>query len=115
MPFHWSLAELEELKGTIAMTDIVKTYKNLLQQYIYLHNKFLKVIKKIKVNSKIYKTQSTLFEASKFYFKDYLWAMSIVMSRQNEIPIDNESTQLALIPVWDMCNHVEGNVIKKRI
>ena len=39
--------------------------------------------------------------------------MSIVMSRQNEIPIDNESTQLALIPVWDMCNHVEGNVIKE--
>ena len=46
MPFHWSLAELEELKGTIAMTDIVKTYKNLLQQYIYLYNKFLKVTTK---------------------------------------------------------------------
>ncbi len=53
-----------------------------------------------------------MFEANKFYFKDYLWAMSIVMSRQNEIPIDTESTQLALIPVWDMCNHVEGNVNK---
>jgi hypothetical protein len=35
------------------------------------------------------------------------------MSRQNEIPLDESTAQLALIPVWDMCNHVEGKVHNK--
>jgi hypothetical protein len=45
MPFHWSLAELEELRGTMALLDILRTYKNIIQQYIYLFNKLYKVIK----------------------------------------------------------------------
>ena len=36
--------------------------------------------------------------------------MNAVMSRQNQIPLNHETTQLALIPVWDMCNHFEGQV-----
>ena len=41
-----------------------------------------------------------------FYYVDFVWAVSCVMSRQNEIPLkDGKETTLALIPLWDMCNH----------
>lgn len=41
-----------------------------------------------------------------FSFTRYLWAVSVVMTRQNEIPTDPRS--LALVPIWDLCNHAPG-------
>ncbi len=34
------------------------------------------------------------------------------MSRQNEIPekVDGSGQVLALIPLWDLCNHTEGHM-----
>lgn len=43
---------------------------------------------------------------AEFSFARYMWAVSVVMTRQNEIPTDPRS--LALVPVWDMCNHSPG-------
>ena len=41
-----------------------------------------------------------------FYYDDFVWAVSSVMSRQNDIPLkDGKKTTMALIPLWDMCNH----------
>ena len=36
--------------------------------------------------------------------------MSTVMTRQNRIPMEGGSGQLALIPAWDMSNHEQGIV-----
>ncbi|KTF75010.1 hypothetical protein cypCar_00045981, partial [Cyprinus carpio] len=37
------------------------------------------------------------------------WAVSSVMTRQNQIPTaDGSRVTLALIPLWDMCNHTNG-------
>lgn len=39
------------------------------------------------------------------------WAVSSVMTRQNQIPLeDGSGLTLALIPLWDMCNHMNGLV-----
>lgn len=39
------------------------------------------------------------------------WAVSSVMTRQNQIPTeDGRQVTLALIPLWDMCNHRNGLV-----
>lgn len=39
------------------------------------------------------------------------WAVSSVMTRQNQIPTEDGSrVTLALIPLWDMCNHTNGLV-----
>ncbi|KAF5914287.1 hypothetical protein HPG69_000084, partial [Diceros bicornis minor] len=39
----------------------------------------------------------------------YRWAVSSVMTRQNQIPTEDGSrVTLALIPLWDMCNHTTG-------
>ena len=45
-----------------------------------------------------------------FHYEDFIWAVSCVMSRQNEIlhPPDGKKTSLALIPFWDLCNHSHG-------
>ena len=37
------------------------------------------------------------------------WAVSSVMTRQNQSPTEDGSrVTLALIPLWDMCNHTSG-------
>ncbi|KAF7251955.1 Actin-histidine N-methyltransferase [Varanus komodoensis] len=44
-----------------------------------------------------------------FTYDDYRWAVSSVMTRQNQIPAEDGSrVTLALIPLWDMCNHTNG-------
>eukprot|EP00069_Balaena_mysticetus_P019680 bmy_02549T0 len=44
-----------------------------------------------------------------FTYEDYRWAVSSVMTRQNQIPTEDGSrVTLALIPLWDMCNHTNG-------
>jgi len=37
------------------------------------------------------------------------WAVSTVMTRQNQIPnAETGEVDTALIPLWDMCNHTNG-------
>ena len=48
---------------------------------------------------------------ARFTFDQFLWAQGIVFSRQNMVPID-ERMELALIPAWDLMNHVDGEVLK---
>ena len=39
------------------------------------------------------------------------WAVSTVMTRQNQIPTpDGSKITFGLIPMWDMCNHCNGTV-----
>lgn len=43
------------------------------------------------------------------------WAVSSVMTRQNQIPLeDGSGLTLALIPLWDMCNHTNGLVSEQQ-
>lgn len=52
-----------------------------------------------------------IFESG-FLYDDFIWAVSCVMSRQNEIPSKpgHLSPTLALIPLWDLCNHKSGHI-----
>ena len=44
-------------------------------------------------------------------FHFHRWAVSTVMTRQNQIPAkDGSRATLGLIPLWDMCNHTNGIV-----
>ena len=38
------------------------------------------------------------------------WAVSTVITRQNKIPSTTGEPTLALIPMWDICNHSNGTV-----
>ena len=49
--------------------------------------------------------------ANGFFYLDFIWVVSCVMSRQNQIPSSNgRAAALALIPLWDMCNHTNGQI-----
>lgn len=46
----------------------------------------------------------------KLNYATFAWALQIAMTRQNPVPLEGNPAQhgLALIPVFDMCNHDEG-------
>uniref|UniRef100_A0A8P4KKL0 protein-histidine N-methyltransferase n=1 Tax=Dicentrarchus labrax TaxID=13489 RepID=A0A8P4KKL0_DICLA len=91
-PLYYQQDEVQLLLGTQAVLDILSQYKNTARQYAY----FYKLVQVVHCN------------------KDWLivcdrWAVSSVMTRQNQIPTEDGSrVTLALIPLWDMCNHTNG-------
>lgn len=46
--------------------------------------------------------------AAAFSYVNWEWAVAVVMTRQNELPDGRGGGMLALVPVWDMCNHALG-------
>ncbi|KAJ0009239.1 hypothetical protein NQD34_016654 [Periophthalmus magnuspinnatus] len=99
-PLYFNQDEVQLLLGTQAIPDILSQYKNTARQYAY----FYKLIQTHPAASKLPLKDS-------FTFDDYrsVWAVSSVMTRQNQIPTEDGSrVTLALIPLWDMCNHTNG-------
>ncbi|XP_038822922.1 actin-histidine N-methyltransferase-like [Salvelinus namaycush] len=97
-PLYYEEEEVHHLLSTQAIQDVLSQYKNTARQYAY----FYKVIQ-------THLTTSKLPLKDAFTFDDYRWAVSSVMTRQNQIPTEDGSrVTLALIPLWDMCNHTNG-------
>ncbi|KAK0138345.1 Histone-lysine N-methyltransferase setd3 [Merluccius polli] len=97
-PLYYEEEEVRHLLGTQAVQDVLSQYKNTARQYAY----FYKVVQ-------THPTASKLPLKDSFTFDDYRWAVSSVMTRQNQIPTEDGSrVTLALIPLWDMCNHTNG-------
>ncbi|XP_068607984.1 actin-histidine N-methyltransferase [Brachionichthys hirsutus] len=97
-PLYCQQAEVQLLLGTQAMQDILNQYKNTARQYAYFYKLF-----------QTHPAASKLPLKDNFTFDDYRWAVSSVMTRQNQIPTeDGSQVTLALIPLWDMCNHTTG-------
>ncbi|TNM95968.1 actin-histidine N-methyltransferase [Takifugu flavidus] len=97
-PLFYEQDEVQLLQGTQAVQDVLSQYRNTARQYAY----FYKLIQTHPASSKLPLKDS-------FTFDDYRWAVSSVMTRQNQIPTeDGRQVTLALIPLWDMCNHRNG-------
>ncbi|XP_073466927.1 actin-histidine N-methyltransferase [Aquarana catesbeiana] len=97
-PLYFEEDEVRYLQCTQAIHDVFSQYKNTARQYAY----FYKVIQ-------THPNASKLPLKDAFTFDDYRWAVSSVMTRQNQIPTEDGSrVTLALIPLWDMCNHTNG-------
>ncbi|MCI4382995.1 hypothetical protein PGIGA_G00021260 [Pangasianodon gigas] len=97
-PLYFEEEEVRHLLATQAIQDVLSQYKNTARQYAY----FYKVIH-------THPNASKLPLKDAFTFDDYRWAVSSVMTRQNQIPTEDGSrVTLALIPLWDMCNHTNG-------
>uniref|UniRef100_A0AAY3ZVM4 protein-histidine N-methyltransferase n=1 Tax=Denticeps clupeoides TaxID=299321 RepID=A0AAY3ZVM4_9TELE len=99
-PLYFEEDEVCHLLATQAIQDVLSQFKNTARQYAY----FYKVIQ-------THPNASKLPLKDAFTFDDYRWAVSSVMTRQNQIPTEDGSrVTLALIPLWDMCNHTNGLV-----
>lgn len=97
-PLYFEEEEVQYLQSTQAIHDVYSQYKNTARQYAY----FYRVIQ-------THPNASKLPLKDLFTFDDYRWAVSSVMTRQNQIPTEDGSrVTLALIPLWDMCNHTNG-------
>uniref|UniRef100_A0A8C2XLC2 protein-histidine N-methyltransferase n=1 Tax=Cyclopterus lumpus TaxID=8103 RepID=A0A8C2XLC2_CYCLU len=97
-PLFYQQEEVQVLLGTQAVQDVLSQYKNTARQYAY----FYKLVQ-------THPAASQLPLKDSFTFDDYRWAVSSVMTRQNQIPTEDGSRIiLALIPLWDMCNHTNG-------
>ncbi|XP_007455709.1 PREDICTED: histone-lysine N-methyltransferase setd3 [Lipotes vexillifer] len=97
-PLYFEEDEVRYLQSTQAIHDVFSQYKNTARQYAY----FYKVIQTHPHAHKLPLKDS-------FTYEDYRWAVSSVMTRQNQIPTEDGSrVTLALIPLWDMCNHTNG-------
>ncbi|XP_006632323.3 actin-histidine N-methyltransferase [Lepisosteus oculatus] len=98
IPLYFEEDEVHYLQSTQAIHDVFSQYKNTARQYAY----FYKVIQ-------THPNASKLPLKDSFTYDDYRWAVSSVMTRQNQIPTEDGShVTLALIPLWDMCNHTNG-------
>lgn len=95
---YFTPEELAELKPSPVFESSLKLYRSIARQYAYFYNKIhsmdLPVLKKLQ---------------DLFTYNNYRWAVSTVMTRQNNIQLgDNDVT--AFIPLWDMCNHEHGKI-----
>ncbi|KAG6450200.1 hypothetical protein O3G_MSEX006446 [Manduca sexta] len=95
---YFTSEELSELKPSPVFESSLKFYRSIARQYAYFYNKIhsldLPVLKKIQ---------------DIFTFNNYRWAVSTVMTRQNNFQLTN-SDVTAFIPLWDMCNHEHGKI-----
>ncbi|XP_005090792.1 actin-histidine N-methyltransferase [Aplysia californica] len=97
-PLYWGPDDLQLLKGSPVQGDAISQYRNIARQYAY----FYRLLQKNPAASK-------LLLKDNFTFENYRWAVSSVMTRQNQIPArDGSRATLGLIPLWDMCNHTNG-------
>ncbi|XP_017782395.1 PREDICTED: histone-lysine N-methyltransferase setd3 [Nicrophorus vespilloides] len=97
---YYDYLELEELIGSPNLKLALKQIKSICRQYAY----FYKLIHTSEESV-------CLGLRGKFSFKQYCWAVSTVMTRQNTIPSEDKAEMTsALIPLWDFCNHTNGNI-----
>lgn len=101
-------ADFVLLKGSRLFKEALYLWTSCIRQYLYLHLKFIDAINS-KNNNELKEFIKKYNLHSKFNLKDYLWAVSVVMTRVNPIPILNKERQntLGLIPIMDLCNHIE--------
>ncbi|XP_041981122.1 actin-histidine N-methyltransferase [Aricia agestis] len=98
---YFTPEELAELRPSPVYVHSLKLYQSLVRWYAYFYKRIntmehLPVMKKLK---------------EVFTFENYRWAISSVMTRQNNIPAAQEGRDdTAFIPLWDMCNHEDGTI-----
>lgn len=94
LPLWFDAQTLQHLEGSPILYDVLRLKKSTMRQYDHLH----RLLKK-----------SGFADMS---YRDFLWGVSVVMTRQNRIPKRGKPDDyvLALIPGWDMCNYADGKI-----
>jgi hypothetical protein len=95
-PLHFDCSALAMLQSTTVFPEIAKLYQSIGRQFMH--------IKQLLTGS----PADTAFTWPRF-----LWAVSVVMTRQNQIVASSMTDAepiLALIPLWDLCNHRDGEI-----
>lgn len=73
-PLYASIEDLQKLKGSPSLSDVINQFRNVARQYAY----FFKLFQGL--------SNSANLPIKLFCYDDYRWAVSTVMTRQNKIP-----------------------------
>eukprot|EP00943_MAST-04B_sp_MAST-4B-sp1_P006158 g6158.t1 len=99
LPYNWTLNDFHAMRGSPSFSLAIQTVCMLGFSYAYIY-------KKLAGNEFTFGTNKNLLTEDTFLFKDFRWAVSCVVSRQNPLPSNNgKDTALALIPIFEMLNH----------
>lgn len=100
---YFAVEDLELLRGSAVIDDALKLHRSILRQYAYFHRVL-----------RTHPLAKSVPYRDCFTYDLYRWAVSAVMTRQNAIPTGagshSSSSVLALVPLWDMCNHSSGKL-----
>ncbi|XP_023228107.1 histone-lysine N-methyltransferase setd3-like [Centruroides sculpturatus] len=97
---YFTPEDLKELTGSPVKEECMKMYRNIARQYSYFYRQFQQCPELRSSPLRHY-----------FTYDFYRWAVSTVMTRQNAVPSsDGNNFISALIPLWDMANHINGKV-----
>lgn len=120
---YLSHEELLQLSGSPLLEEVVKIKRSVARQYAYLAMKVERAaqVRTTKRGDRGNHKKNTITTIttngissflSPLTYELFRWAVSTVMTRQNLVPSEADPTKtntLALIPLWDMCNHRQGN------
>jgi histone-lysine N-methyltransferase SETD3 len=104
VPLYWTWEEILLLRGGPGWNLAVALWKNCVRLYALVYHVCSQHLKELRIK----KAPS---------FASWRWALSCVFTRRNSLPANTKAGAqsgagsegiLALIPVWDMCNHMEG-------
>lgn len=79
---YFSASDFEHLKGSPAFEEGLKQFKYVARQYAYFYRKF----------------QNTILK-DYFTFEEYRWAVSTVMTRQNQVKFKGNDSKARLLKV----------------
>lgn len=99
VPMYYNVADFKYLEGTSLFEPAVKLLYNSIKQYCYFHALLARMDKRSPI------------PLDKFTVGNYFWALSVVLTRQNEVVVSESETAMALIPGWDLCNHEASTAI----
>jgi hypothetical protein len=107
-PLYWDDESLSYVRNNLPQQQTVKVSNSIrasLILFIRLFNE-LAVLVKDGRDKKGKSKKGWVLDVHDYSWQRFKWAISIVMSRQNVVPVAaTGATELALIPVWDLMNH----------
>lgn len=88
LPIFYDFKNLEPLRSSFVFDRIKFYYLQSIRTYLKIRKIFFSDVH---------------FQDVPFLWEDFMWAVQIVLSRQNKTPFG-----MSLIPIWDFCNHDYG-------
>ena len=106
VPAYWSVIQLQLLMITLLSPSIVAECINQVRTIASLYANLHRLLRSCP------HVEDLPIVAKGFSYRDFRWAVSTVMSRQNKIVLSHKEKVFspALIPLWDFCNHCQGQV-----
>jgi len=102
LPLYWTIDQVEKARGSSLFMEIIKQRAGIARQYAHTW----KLLEKFEDN---------LIKRDSFTYDIFRWAYATILSRKNQIPLIGRSGNpvdiLALIPLYDLFNHEDGDEI----